>query len=109
MLAPPVVQVEVHPLAADDSGATGSDAPVVDSPTWAERVKMQGEELRAMSTSSKKDCYVSRICPKAPPPAGRICTKFNFVVAVVDKITGDILAVAKGKSNLWGSKISGSH
>jgi len=55
-LAPPVVQVvevassaEVHPQAAEDSGVTGSNAAVVDSPTWAEKVKMQEEELHAMS------------------------------------------------------------
>ena len=76
-LAPPVVQVvkvtsfvEVHPLAAEDSGATGSDAPVVDSPTLVERVEMQEEELHAMmSTSYEEDCAVAQgSVPVSPCP-----------------------------------------
>jgi len=59
---PPVVQevevtlsVEVHPQAVRDPGAPESGAAMADSPTWAERVESQEEELRAMSTSSEDD------------------------------------------------------
>jgi len=73
-LMPPVAQVvevassaEVCPQTAQDSGTTESGAAVADSPTWAERVEMQEEELCAMSTSSQDDCLLDQDPAPAPP------------------------------------------
>jgi len=56
VLPPPVTQgteaappAEVRPLVAEDSGAVESDAPLDDSLTWAERVKLEEAESCKLS------------------------------------------------------------
>jgi len=56
-----VSSAEVCPQATADIGAA-----MPDSPTWAERVKMEEEELCAVSTSSEDDC--PPISSQAPAP-----------------------------------------
>jgi len=93
---PPVVQEVEVAVAAEGSheaaGGTGAPEPiasVADSPTWVERVEMQEEELRAMSTSSEDDCAPTQDKAPVPPhpiPVVRPALQARDVILAVQSV-----------------------